>query len=159
MFVASQLETGGLSGPPLKPISLAAIRTLRSQLPEEIVLIGCGGISSGSDALEYAKAGASMVQMYTNFGYDGVGACRRIKDEIVQELRSLGDTWSSLVKKSISERSWTPPPPEQITVQQLIREAEDLQKMLDDFKFGEGIDLVKDEPESAPPLPAVAPAI
>ena len=85
-YTANKSETGGLSGVPLKEYSLIALRTLRSHLPASIPLIGCGGISTGADALEYAKAGASLVQVYTGFGYDGAGACRRIKDQLVEAL-------------------------------------------------------------------------
>ena len=84
-------EQGGLSGPPLKPLSLRVLRLLRGQLKQipggrNVVLIGCGGISSGKDAIEFARAGASIVQCYTGFVYDGVGFAARIKDEIVEEL-------------------------------------------------------------------------
>ncbi|KTW29292.1 dihydroorotate dehydrogenase (fumarate) [Pneumocystis carinii B80] len=61
-------ERGGLSGPPLKPLALDIIRFLRRKLPENCLIIGCGGISSGKDAIEYARAGASLIQCYTAFG-------------------------------------------------------------------------------------------
>ena len=48
--------------------SLQALKTLRARLPSSIPLIGRGGILSGTDALEYARAGASLVQVYTSFG-------------------------------------------------------------------------------------------
>jgi dihydroorotate dehydrogenase len=93
-------EQGGLSGPPLKPLSLRAIRILKSQLKQlpggnDVVLIGCGGIRSGKDALEYARAGANIVQCYTGFVYDGVGFASRIKDEIVEQLGRR--SWSDIV--------------------------------------------------------------
>ncbi|KAE8267791.1 hypothetical protein A4X09_0g4552 [Tilletia walkeri] len=91
-------ETGGLSGRPLKPLSLRALRHLSSRLEgEDIPLIGCGGIFSGADALEFARAGASAVQIYTSFGYTGVGAPRRIKDELVELLKKEGKSWKELV--------------------------------------------------------------
>ena len=83
-------EQGGLSGPPLKPFALRTLRLLNSQLKQlggsDVVLIGCGGIDSGKDAIEYARAGARIVQCYTGFVYDGVGFAGRIKDEIVEQL-------------------------------------------------------------------------
>jgi dihydroorotate dehydrogenase len=84
-------EQGGLSGSPLKPLSLRALRILKGQLKQlpggnDVVLIGCGGISSGKDAIEFARAGATIVQCYTGFVYDGVGFPARIKDEIREEL-------------------------------------------------------------------------
>lgn len=78
-----------------------------------------------------------MVQLYTNFAYDGPGAARRVKDEIKDELERAGETWSSLVSKAVEEKSWKEPPEEERTVKQLITEAEGLKKMLDDYKIGE----------------------
>src|SRR3954451_12768223 len=77
-------ETGGLSGAPVKPLSILALSTLRSLLPPSIPIIGCGGISSGADAVDFLRAGASLVQAYTAFGYAGVGFPRELKDEISQ---------------------------------------------------------------------------
>jgi dihydroorotate dehydrogenase len=93
-------EQGGLSGPPLKPLSLRVLRLLKGQLNQlaggnNVVLIGCGGINSGKDAIDYARAGATIVQCYTGFVYDGVGFAGRIKDEIVEELGNR--KWSDIV--------------------------------------------------------------
>ncbi|EEB86716.1 hypothetical protein MPER_16226, partial [Moniliophthora perniciosa FA553] len=98
-------QTGGLSGPPLKSLTLNTLRILRSHLPADIPIIGCGGISSGTDALDYARAGATMVQVYTSFGYDGAGMCRRVKDEIVEALGSEGVNWNNLVNRAVQEKS------------------------------------------------------
>ncbi|KAG5513507.1 hypothetical protein PMAC_000939 [Pneumocystis sp. 'macacae'] len=78
-------EQGGLSGPPLKPLTLNILRILREKLPKDFIIIGCGGISSGKDAIEYARAGASLVQCYTAFG----------KDEIYNELK--GKKWIDII--------------------------------------------------------------
>ncbi|EIN03533.1 dihydroorotate dehydrogenase [Punctularia strigosozonata HHB-11173 SS5] len=131
----NKTEAGGLSGPPLKHLSLAVLRTLRSNLPESIPIIGCGGITSGADALDYARAGASMVQIYTHFGYDGVGACRRIKDELSDILRREGTTWKEVVSRATSEASLKADTNEakEQSMQQLIEEAEDLRKLLDNL--------------------------
>ncbi|KAH9931904.1 uncharacterized protein B0H18DRAFT_1083415 [Fomitopsis serialis] len=98
-------EVGGLSGPPLKAYTLATLRTLRALLPESVPLIGCGGITSGSDALDYARAGAAAVQVYTRFAYEGVGTCRRIKDEITEALAREGTTWAAVVQRAGGELS------------------------------------------------------
>jgi len=95
----NRTETGGLSGPPLKPLTLKALRTLRGLLPASIPLIGCGGISTGQDAIEYAHSGATTVQLYTSFSHNGVGTPRRIKDEITQILEAQGKTWMDVVKE------------------------------------------------------------
>lgn len=90
-------ETGGLSGPPLKPIALNTLRTLRKHLSSDIPIIGCGGISSGKDAIEYARAGATMVQVYTALGYDGPVIAHKIKQEILAELK--GKRWVDIISK------------------------------------------------------------
>ncbi|CUA69201.1 dihydroorotate oxidase [Rhizoctonia solani] len=106
---ASAQEIGGLSGPPLFPLSLKALKILRAHLPASIPIIGCGGISSGADALEFARAGASSVQLYTAFGYTGVGTARRIKDELTDELKRLGTTWEHIVHEAVQTRAWVKP--------------------------------------------------
>ena len=93
-------EVGGLSGRPLFPYALGALKTLRPLLPPSIPIIGAGGISSGEDALAFARAGASIVQVYTHFGYRGVGTPRLMKDEISRDLvAGGGSTWKSQVGK------------------------------------------------------------
>jgi len=123
---------------------LKALRTLRSHLPPSISLIGCGGISSGADALEYARAGASLVQVYTSFGYDGAGACRRIKDQLVEELAKEGTTWGQVVESAVSQLSLKEETPKsakgsaESSIGQLILEAQELKGLLDklDEKIG-----------------------
>jgi dihydroorotate dehydrogenase len=88
-----------------------------------VPIIGCGGISSGADALAFARAGASCVQLYTVFGYDGAGACRRIKDELTEELARRNTTWRSVVDQAVRENAVAPS--ESVGVQQLIRQAEE----------------------------------
>ncbi|KAK9455536.1 Dihydroorotate dehydrogenase-domain-containing protein [Dipodascopsis uninucleata] len=88
-------EIGGLSGPPVKPLALATLRSLRKHIGPDFTLIGCGGISTGKDAIEYAKAGATFIQVLTGFAYDGPGMPSRLKEEIKKEL---GDrTWMDIV--------------------------------------------------------------
>jgi len=73
-------EAGGLSGAPLKPLALAALRALRSELGRDYPLVGVGGILGGADAAERREAGADLVQVYTGFIYRGpalVAECSR----------------------------------------------------------------------------------
>lgn len=123
---SSRVETGGLSGAPIKPFSLKALQTLRSLLPADIPIIGSGGIWTGQDALDFAKAGAQMVQIYTSFGYNGVGTCRRIKDELVELLEKEGKTWEQIVKEAVDKHSWKESEPKPTTMEQLRTEAEEL---------------------------------
>jgi dihydroorotate dehydrogenase len=64
-------ETGGLSGAPLKQKSDEVLKTFRALLPEEIALIGVGGITRGQDAVDKLELGADLVQFYTGMVYRG----------------------------------------------------------------------------------------
>ena len=91
-------ESGGLSGKPLKQISLQALRTLSKYTKDSrLVLVGCGGITSGKDALEFGKAGATFVQLYTSLAYKGPGLPFKIKQELAQELSKEGKNWMDIV--------------------------------------------------------------
>jgi len=127
---AYRTEQGGLSGAPLQNLALDAVRSLRKRLPAEVLIIGCGGISSGADALAFARAGASYVQLYTVFGYDGAGTCRRIKDELTQELVRSGTTWRAVVEQGVRENA---PSQGSVGMQQLVRQAEELRGLLDEL--------------------------
>ncbi|MGQ0587841.1 MAG: quinone-dependent dihydroorotate dehydrogenase [Gammaproteobacteria bacterium] len=73
-------EAGGLSGAPLKPLALEALRVLRQELGASYPLIGVGGIASGADARERLDAGADLLQIYTGFIYRGprlIAECAR----------------------------------------------------------------------------------
>jgi len=76
-----------------------------------------------------------MVQVYTSFTYGGVGTCRRIKDELNGKLAKEGKTWDQVVNDAVQNLSWKEPVVQEenreFTVQQLVREAEELGAMLD----------------------------
>ncbi|XP_053934386.1 dihydroorotate dehydrogenase (quinone), mitochondrial isoform X2 [Cuculus canorus] len=81
-------ETGGLSGKPLRELSTQTIREMYSLTGGRVPIIGVGGVSSGRDALEKIRAGASLVQMYTALVYHGppvVGAVKRELEELLRE--------------------------------------------------------------------------
>jgi dihydroorotate dehydrogenase len=71
-------ESGGLSGKPLFKRSTEVISYLSRQSDKSFVIIGVGGIHSPEDALEKIKAGASLIQIYTGFVYEGPGLIKRI---------------------------------------------------------------------------------
>lgn len=83
-------ETGGLSGPPLKDMSTRIIREFYRLTNGNVPIIGVGGVSSGQDALEKIKAGASLIQLYTSLTYDGPPVVNRIKRELVALLEAEG---------------------------------------------------------------------
>ena len=64
-------EQGGLSGAPVKDKSTTVIKLLAQALGDKLPIIGVGGIASSSDANEKIEAGASLVQVYTGFIYQG----------------------------------------------------------------------------------------
>lgn len=71
-------ESGGLSGKPLARRSTEVIRYLSEHSNKAFAIIGVGGIHSAKDALQKIDAGASLVQIYTGFIYEGPGIVKRI---------------------------------------------------------------------------------
>ncbi|ORZ30382.1 hypothetical protein BCR44DRAFT_1493895 [Catenaria anguillulae PL171] len=90
-------QAGGLSGAPVFPLGLRAVRIVRSEIGDKIPIIGCGGIASGKEALAYAAAGARAVQMYTSLVMDGPGAVAKTKDELAAYFEKHGLTWREVV--------------------------------------------------------------
>lgn len=66
-------ETGGVSGKPLTNRSTVVIRYLADKSSRSFPIIGVGGIHSAQDAIEKLDAGASLIQVYTGFIYEGPG--------------------------------------------------------------------------------------
>lgn len=65
------LGPGGLSGAPLREKALGVVRRLRQRLGEGPVIIGVGGVRTEADARAMLAAGATLVQVYTSFIYEG----------------------------------------------------------------------------------------
>jgi dihydroorotate dehydrogenase (NAD+) catalytic subunit len=79
---------GGYSGPPLKPIALRCVIEVHRSFPDATI-VGCGGVATGADVVEYLLAGASAVQMGTvHFAEPKAG--RRIHRELTRLLRKIG---------------------------------------------------------------------
>ena len=74
----SSMGAGGLSGPILKERSLEVLKLLRANLPSEIVIVSVGGVFSPADVSQRLKLGASLVQGYTGFVYEGPLWARKI---------------------------------------------------------------------------------
>lgn len=79
----NKAETGGMSGKPLKNRSTEVIRFLSEKSNRAFPIIGVGGIHSAEDALEKLEAGASLVQLYTGFIYEGPGLIKAINKAIL----------------------------------------------------------------------------
>ncbi|MEO0018532.1 MAG: hypothetical protein RLZZ522_1815 [Verrucomicrobiota bacterium] len=75
-------EAGGLSGRPEFQKSTAVLQAFASHLTGRVPIIGVGGVSSLEDAREKLRAGASLVQVYTAFIYQGPGLIRHLAREL-----------------------------------------------------------------------------
>ena len=82
---AAAVESGGLSGRPLHPRSLAVLRILRARLRPDFPLIGVGGIMAAHDGVETRRAGADLLQLYTGLIYRGPA----LVGELVAALEAL----------------------------------------------------------------------
>jgi dihydroorotate oxidase len=80
-----KVETGGLSGKPLTKRSTEVIRFLSEKSGHSFPIIGVGGIHSPEDALEKLHAGASLVQLFTGFIYEGPALIKRINKAILSK--------------------------------------------------------------------------
>ena len=74
----STTETGGLSGRPIYPCSLSIVQYLCKKLGSKIPVIGVGGVFGPQDAQRMFDAGASLIQIYTSFIYEGPGIIKQI---------------------------------------------------------------------------------
>lgn len=74
----TKIGAGGLSGLPVKEKSTHIIKYLYSKTGGKIPIIGSGGVFSAKDAQEKLDAGASLVQVWTGFIYEGPGIVRKI---------------------------------------------------------------------------------
>ncbi|GAA5035091.1 dihydroorotate dehydrogenase (quinone) [Marivirga lumbricoides] len=78
------IGNGGLSGKPLAERSTEVIRYLHQKSNGAFPIIGVGGIMSPKDALDKLEAGASLVQLYTGFIYEGPGLIKKINNAILK---------------------------------------------------------------------------
>jgi len=81
---------GGLSGAPLQRRSTETIAALYRLTRGAIPLIGVGGIFTADDAWEKICAGASLIQLYTGFIYQGPRIAKQINDGLVEILKKEG---------------------------------------------------------------------
>ena len=81
----SAMGAGGLSGPILKERSLEVMKLLRANLPSEIVIVSVGGVFSPTDVSQRLELGASLVQGYTGFVYEGPLWARKINRGLISQ--------------------------------------------------------------------------
>ncbi|WP_327749126.1 quinone-dependent dihydroorotate dehydrogenase [Streptomyces europaeiscabiei] len=99
-------ETGGLSGAPVKDRSLAVLRRLYARVGDRITLVGVGGIGDAEDAWQRILAGATLVQGYSAFIYEGPFWARILHKGLAARLRSspyatLADAVGADVRKTV----------------------------------------------------------
>ena len=83
-------EAGGLSGRPLRPRALEVIRRLRAGAGPALPLIGVGGIDSAQSAWERITAGASLIQIYTGWIFQGPELVPSILEGLLLQLERHG---------------------------------------------------------------------
>ncbi|XP_055343979.1 dihydroorotate dehydrogenase (quinone), mitochondrial-like isoform X2 [Paramacrobiotus metropolitanus] len=83
-------EAGGLSGDPEKDVAMETLRDMFELTKGRIPIIALGGISSGEEAYRRIRAGASLIQVYTAFTYQGPPLVKRINDELEAFLKRDG---------------------------------------------------------------------
>ncbi|RFP66096.1 quinone-dependent dihydroorotate dehydrogenase [Hymenobacter lapidiphilus] len=81
------LGAGGLSGRPLRQRATEVIRYLSRHSRGQLPIIGVGGIHSAADAREKLEAGASLLQLYSGFIYEGPGLVRQINKTLVADAK------------------------------------------------------------------------
>ena len=80
-------EAGGVSGKPLKNRSTEVIRYLSEKSNKAFPIIGVGGIHSAEDAKEKIEAGASLLQVYTGFIYEGPAIVKNICKGLIEDKK------------------------------------------------------------------------
>ena len=86
--VVEAYGAGGLSGAPLRSRSLEVLRVLRAALPDDAVVISVGGVTTADDVQQRLDAGATLVQGYTAFLYEGPGWARAINRGLARLRRT-----------------------------------------------------------------------
>jgi dihydroorotate dehydrogenase len=87
-------KNGGISGPSLKRYGLKTVKTIFKHTDGKLPIIGVGGIYNYVDVLNYIKCGASLVQLYTSFVYEGLRLPTRILNGLLQD--SIDSDWNSI---------------------------------------------------------------
>lgn len=82
----NKAEVGGLSGKPLTSRATEVIRFLSQKSNKSFPIIGVGGIHSAQEAIDKLEAGASLVQLYTGFIYEGPALVKAINKKILESV-------------------------------------------------------------------------
>lgn len=79
---------GGIGGTYIKPIALSNVYNLSQRLENKIDIIGCGGVSTGSDIFEYILCGAKAVQIGTQLVKEGPQCFDRLETELINLMET-----------------------------------------------------------------------
>jgi dihydroorotate dehydrogenase len=82
--LVQKIANGGLSGLPIRHRSTEMIKYISNKTSGKIPIIGVGGIMTANDAMEKLAAGASLIQVYTGFIYEGPTIVKRINKALLQ---------------------------------------------------------------------------
>jgi len=82
--IAHDFGPGGLSGPPVRARAIEVVARLRGRVGADMVIIGVGGIDSVDDARSMLTAGATLLQSYTGFVYNGPRWVARLNAELTR---------------------------------------------------------------------------
>lgn len=85
----AEIGNGGLSGKPIRERSTRMIKYLADKSNRAFPIIGVGGIHSAKDAMEKLDAGASLVQLYTGFIYEGPQLINDINNELLKRASRI----------------------------------------------------------------------
>jgi dihydroorotate dehydrogenase len=99
---------GGVSGAPLQQRALEVLRRLHARTGNRLVLISVGGIQTAHDAWERIQAGATLLQGYTGFVYEGPCWARRINRGLARRVREEGGASIEDLMRPGTLRSGTP---------------------------------------------------
>lgn len=83
-------EAGGISGAPLRERSTEVIRFIYQQTGGTLPIIGVGGVFTAEDAWGKITAGASLIQVYTGWIYEGPGMVQQVLKGLVQNMEKHG---------------------------------------------------------------------
>lgn len=83
-------QVGGLSGRVLRQKSLEVFRVLAKSFFKKAILVSVGGIDSANEVYSRIRLGASLVQVFTHFIYEGPSLCKKINSELVELMKRDG---------------------------------------------------------------------
>jgi dihydroorotate dehydrogenase len=88
--LGASFDGGGVSGAPLRPRALEVLRHIRKIAGDRLILISVGGVDSAEEVWQRIRAGATLVQVYTAFVYDGPAWPKRVNRDLARKVRNAG---------------------------------------------------------------------